>query len=286
MQDQLLALPDGRQLAYTDVGAVDGPVVVYFHGAPSSRLDLHATGLAEQLGALGIRALSPDRPGYGLSSPQPGRTMKQWPTDVAVLADHLGIEHFAVIGASSGGPYAVATAAILGRRIVGCGVVAGVTDMGWEPAWSGYLEHEAAVMRQPDEDTAIAFCEERYGRDGVGLLTDETPEFAPADLEMFEDEAMAAGFFATSSEAIRQGVAGVAQDMWLQGQPWQFDPASCSARCIVLHGEADTVVPFAHARHTTAVLPGAELIAYPTHGHLSIMTEIPQLAATLLGSIR
>jgi pimeloyl-ACP methyl ester carboxylesterase len=286
MRDQLLTLSDGRQLAYTDAGPADGPVVLYFHGAPSSRLDLHATGIADRLDELGVRAVSPDRPGYGLSTPQPGRTMDQWPNDVAALADHLGIERFAVVGASSGGPYAVATAAILGRRIVGCGVVAGVTDMGWEPAWSGYLEHEAAVMRQPDEHTAIAFCEERYGRDGAGLLTDETTEFAPSDLEMFEDEAIAAGFFATSSEAIRQGVAGVAQDMWLQGRPWQFDPAACSAKCIVLHGEADTIVPFAHGRHTAAVVPGAELVAYPDHGHLSIITEIPDLAIALLRPIQ
>jgi pimeloyl-ACP methyl ester carboxylesterase len=286
MLDQLFGLPDGRQLAYTDLGAADGPVVLYFHGAPSSRLDLHATGLAAQLDALGIRAVSPDRPGYGLSSPQPGRTMDQWPADVTALADHLGIDGFAVIGASSGGPYAVACAALLGRRVIGCGVVAGVTDMGWEPAWSDYYETEVEVMRQLDEAAAIAHCEEHFGKDGAGLLTDQSHEFAAADLALFEDETIAAGFFATSTEALRQGVAGFAQDVWVQGRSWPFDPAQCTARCLVLHGEADTIVPIAHARHTAAVLPGAELVTRHDQGHLSVMMEIPELAGRLLQPLR
>ena len=71
MIDTTMTLPDGRSLAYTDCGAPDGPLVVYFHGAPTSRLDL--IGLEESFSALGVRVVSPDRPGYGRSSPQPGR---------------------------------------------------------------------------------------------------------------------------------------------------------------------------------------------------------------------
>jgi len=63
--------------------------------------------------ASGVRVISPDRPCYGRSSPQPGRSMADWPSDVAVLTEALGIERFAVAGHSSGGPYAVACAALL-----------------------------------------------------------------------------------------------------------------------------------------------------------------------------
>ena len=110
MIDTTMTLPDGRSLAYTDCGAPDGPLVVYFHGAPTSRLDL--IGLEESFSALGVRVVSPDRPGYGRSSPQPGRGFNDWPGDVAALADHLGVERFAVMGLSSGGPYVVACAAL------------------------------------------------------------------------------------------------------------------------------------------------------------------------------
>lgn len=90
-----------------------------------------------------MRVVSPDRPGYGRSSPQPGRGFDDWPGDVAALAYHLGIERFAVMGASSGGPYVVACAALLPDRIADAAVVAGVTDMGW-PGYEGTRGHTHA----------------------------------------------------------------------------------------------------------------------------------------------
>jgi pimeloyl-ACP methyl ester carboxylesterase len=147
--DTVLTLPDGRSLAYTDCGEPAGPLVVYFHGAPTSRLDL--VGAEESFRAFGVRVVSPDRPGYGGSSPQAGRGFNDWAPDVAALADHLGAERFAVMGLSSGGPYAVACAALLPERIVSAGVVAGVTDMGWPGAWEGYEQSEATLMRIGDE---------------------------------------------------------------------------------------------------------------------------------------
>jgi pimeloyl-ACP methyl ester carboxylesterase len=149
--DMTLTLADGRVLAYCDVGPADAPVAMYFHGAPSSRLDLQIGGIDEQLAARGIRVVSPDRPGYGGSSPQPARAMSDWASDVGVPADHLEIDRFAVFGLSSGGPYAVAIAALLGHRINGCGVIAGVIDMAWVPAWEDYDETEVALMRTGSE---------------------------------------------------------------------------------------------------------------------------------------
>ena len=284
MGDRTLTLPDGRVLAYSDVGPADAPVAMYFHGAPSSRLDLRVGGIDEQLAARGIRVVSPDRPGYGGSSPQPGRAMSDWACDVGVLADHLGIDRFAVFGLSSGGPYAVAVAASLGHRVSGCGVIAGVTDMAWVPAWEDYDEAEVALMRTNSEDEAIAWCQHKFGFDGAGLLSGGTYELSDADLALFDDEAMATGFMATTMEALRQGVVGFAQDIWLQGRPWTFDPASIAAPCHVLHGEADTIVPVRHARHTAAVIPGASLVTLPGHGHLSIITEVPSLVQLLVAA--
>jgi pimeloyl-ACP methyl ester carboxylesterase len=119
---------DGRSLTYTNLGAFSSPLIMYFHGAPTSRLDL--VPFEDALAALDVRVVSADRPGYGGSSPQAGRGLEDWPTDVAALADHLGVERFAVMGWSSGGPYAVACAALLPGRVASAGVVCGVTDFG------------------------------------------------------------------------------------------------------------------------------------------------------------
>jgi len=281
--DTVLTLPDRRSLAYTDCGEPAGPLVVYFHGAPTSRLDL--AGAEESFRAFGVRVVSPDRPGYGGSSPQAGRGFNDWAPDVAALGDHLGAERFAVMGLSSGGPYAVACAALLPERIVSAGVVAGVTDMGWPGAWEGYEQSEATLMRIGDEAAAMRWCEEHYGPDGSRFF-DSDSEMAAADMALLEDEAVANAFFTTVRAAFHQGVSGFAQDITVQGRPWPFDPSLITATTRVLHGQADTFVPIAHGRHTSDVIPGASLTTFPDHGHLSIITEIPQLTADLTGSLR
>jgi len=115
-------LDGGRKLAYTEIGDPDGTPVFLFHGAPSSRLQ--CVTLHEPFAEYGLRVVSPDRPGYGGSSPQPGRTLADWPTDVAALADNLGFDRFGVIGGSSGGPYVAACCALLSERTMG-GIMAG-----------------------------------------------------------------------------------------------------------------------------------------------------------------
>ena len=283
MLDTTLTLTDGRVLAYAECGAANAPLVMYFHGAPTSRLDL--AGLDDALVALGVRVVSPDRPSYGGSSPQPGRSWNHWPADVAALADHLGVERFAVIGLSSGGPYSVACAALLPGRVAAATVVAGVTDMAWPDAWLDYEENEATIMRLADEAAALAWCEEHYGADGSRFF-EHAGEMAPADLALLSDEAMATSLFATMGEAFRQGVGGFAQDITVQGRPWSFDPAAITARTTVVHGEADTLVPLAHGRHTAELIPGATFVSLPDHGHLSTLTEIPQLCADLVTALR
>lgn len=274
-------VPDGRTVAYTDLGAPDGPAVVYFHGAPTSRLDLVPYEAA--FTDLGVRVISPDRPGYGGSTPRPGRRLDEWPDDIAALTSQLGIDRFGVIGYSSGGPYAAACAALLPDRVVAAGIVAGVTDMGWEPAWDGYDEAESEVMRLGDEAAAVAWCESRFGADGGRFLEGDS-EWAPADLAVLEDGATAAAAFAAIGEAFRQGVGGYAQDVTVQGSPWTFDPGAVVVPVRVLHGEADTIVPVAHGRHTAEVVARASLVTWPEHGHLSIATEVPRLAADLVSA--
>ena len=220
----------------------------FFHGAPMSRL--HLVGMEEQFAAQGLRVVSPDRPGYGRSSPQPGRSLGDWPADVAALADALGVDRFLVAGHSSGGPYAVVCAALLGERVRGGVVLAGVTDMAWPGAWDGYLEgrKEIQIMRLPDERAAIATCAEHFGADGSGFLAEQF-DLPQPDTALLADEAVEQALTATLAEAFRQGVTGYAQDVYLEGRGWHFDPSRISAPIAVLHGELDTLVPMAQSPH-------------------------------------
>jgi pimeloyl-ACP methyl ester carboxylesterase len=161
-------LSDGRTLAYTDLGASNGPVVMYFHGAPGSRLDLPF--FEDDLASRGVRVICADRPGYGRSSPQPDRRREHWPTDVTALADSVGLGSFAVLGLSTGGAYAVTCAAMLPDRVATAGVVEGETDFAWAGAWDGYPEYEGTLMRIGEEERGAAWCETRYGPGGGRLL--------------------------------------------------------------------------------------------------------------------
>ena len=104
-------------MAVEEYGDPDGPVVLYFHGWPASRLE------AGLISDLPVRLLAFDRPGYGRSSPQPGRTLLDWPRDVANVADRLGLDRFHIVGLSGGAPYAAACAYALPRRVLGAALV-------------------------------------------------------------------------------------------------------------------------------------------------------------------
>ena len=248
MRDTSVTLADGRSLAYTDLGPPSSPVVMYCHGAPSTRLDLAL--FQDALAALDVRFVAADRPGYGGSSPQPGRRREDWPADLAALADRLDVERFAVLGLSSGGPYAVTCAALLPDRVAAAATVGGETDFGWPGAWVNYPENEGTLMRIGDEAKGIAWCEARYGADGSGFMEGGLGELAPADHAALEDEAFATALMTTVREAFRQGAGGYAQDVVVQGRPWSFDPGAIVAPVWIHHGEADTLTPIAHGRHT------------------------------------
>jgi pimeloyl-ACP methyl ester carboxylesterase len=279
MRDAALVLADGSTVAYTDVGAPTGAPIFYFHGAPGSRLD--GVWLDETFTNLGVRVVSADRPGYGGSSPSPGRTVADWPRRVGELADHLGVDRFSVMGLSSGGPYVVACAALLPERVAGAAVVAGVTDMGWPAALDDFPEDdEKAIMRLGDEAAALTWCVDHYGEDGAKFF-DGPMNLSPPDTKIMEDETIVAGLLPTFAEAFSQGVAGYAQDITVQSRAWTFavDSITCPVR--VYHGEQDTIVPISHGRHTAEIIAGSTLTTFPEHGHLSMVTELPAIAAGL-----
>jgi hypothetical protein len=94
-KSDILLLPDGRKLGYAQYGSQTGRAILFVHGHPGSRLEgahLHDLGLK-----LGARIIAADRPGMGLSSPQPDRTLLDHPKDLEHLADHLKLESYGVL---------------------------------------------------------------------------------------------------------------------------------------------------------------------------------------------
>ena len=121
-----LVLADGRSLRVHDSGSA-GPVaftVLWHHGSPQTGEPLEP--LVRAATARGIRLISYARPGYGGSSPHPGRTVADAANDVAQLAAALGDTHLGLLAASGGGPHALACAALLPHLVPATAVIAGI----------------------------------------------------------------------------------------------------------------------------------------------------------------
>ena len=244
---------------------------------------MEAQWIAPAAAEAGFRIVGIDRPGYGLSTPQPGRTIGGWPAEGLAVADRIGAERFLVVGCSTGGAYALALAAAAPERVRGAIACCALTDMRWAEgkammAGAGTADLWAA----PDRETALRIATDVFGADGTKMLSqvDGAP-LPPSDLALFQDPASLAGFVAGLRPMFAHGPQGYADDRIADGPGWgTFDVSAVRCPVIVLHGELDSIVPVAHAHHTASLVPGAKLEVVPELGHFSIMGAVlPALAA-------
>jgi pimeloyl-ACP methyl ester carboxylesterase len=202
--DADITLRDGRRLAYCEWGNRDGRPIVVCHGAPGSRV---FGPQAETTAEAGVRLITVDRPGYGRSSPRPGRQILDWPADLAQLTTALGVEEFDVAAHSSGGPYALACAhALPGRvgRVALISCIAPYSVPASDPA-------DEALTRLAREDVAQAAKD--VARSAAWLVEDperflDLPRPEP-DGRLLSDPAIRAMFASTVREGVRRGAATV-----------------------------------------------------------------------------
>lgn len=277
--DTSIRLADGRRLAYAEWGTSDGFPVFYFHGTPHSRLwcpDEAATRSAN------VRLIAPDRPGIGLSDVQEARTYSDWPSDVVSLADALRIDRFAVVGWSSGGPYAGACAALIGDRVTGVAIVNSRQLGQWN-----FVERPGAYEELDSDEKAQYDLAQRDPYAAAELVTAHNPQMiseqrddpqglyeflksAEGDRWLFEDEARMVPFDAARRECFRQGMAGVCWeliDAWL---PWGFRLTDISTPVHVWHGRQDPLVKQAHIDFMARRIPDCKLEVWDDCGHVGI----------------
>ena len=267
-----LTTPDGRTLAYVERGSEDGVPVVFCHGTPGSRLTRHPD--PELYVRCGIRAIAYDRPGYGLSDPQPGRSAADAAADVAALADSLGLDRFSVVGGSGGAPHALACGALLGDRVVRVGALVTVAPPDAEnfDFYEGLADlnvREFDAARE-GEEAIRAFLQPyvdgiRADVDGVikGILSElpevdrevaSRPEFRQVQRESFV-------------EAVRQGSRGWADDDLAFSKPWGFELGDVRVETRLWQGELDVLTPRQHGEYVASRLPNARFELLEGGGH-------------------
>ncbi|MGD0121645.1 MAG: alpha/beta hydrolase [Candidatus Limnocylindrales bacterium] len=164
-------LEDGRLARVYDTGrqdASDAPTLLWHHGSPQTGAPLEP--LLAAAAARRMRLLSYGRPSYGGSSPHPGRTVASAAADVAQIADAIGVARFAVMGASGGGPHALACAALLPDRVTAAVCLAGLAPFTDSFDWYAGMVSDgglraAAAGREARERYAVS---DEFDRRAVG----------------------------------------------------------------------------------------------------------------------
>jgi pimeloyl-ACP methyl ester carboxylesterase len=258
-------LGDGRRLRVHDTGAGrsdDRLAVFWHHGTPNIGAPPRPLFPASE--RLGIRWVGYDRPGYGGSSPRPGRDLASAAADVASVADALGIERFAVMGHSGGAPHGLACAALLPERVIAVVGVAGPAPFGAEGLdWF-------AGMSDAGEASLRAAAAGRAAKEAYEARAAYDPEmFTPAD-----HEALAgpwSWFDEVVGPAMENGPGGLIDDDLAYVAPWGFAPERVTAPALFLHGGRDRVVPSSHGAWLARHCPSAELRLRPDDGHISVL---------------
>jgi pimeloyl-ACP methyl ester carboxylesterase len=267
-----IVLPDGRKLSFAEFGTPNGFPVMYFHGAPSSRMEPLLLG--ESWARAGLRVIAPDRPGMGGSDYLAGREFSDWPRDVNHLANSLGWKRFSVLGFSGGGANVAVCAARIPERLNAAVIVSGGWNMTWPEARKGLpFVNRITFILARRAPVALRMLLSSMGRSSSGSreqeLADMKKRFAPADCEALEVPGRLEALDPMIREALRQGTKGAAWDMRLYVRDFDFRLDEIQMPLHVFHGELDMNAPIALVRRAIAEIPNAKLTAYANDAHFS-----------------
>jgi len=263
------------EVAYGEYGDANGVPVFFCHGWPSSRTMAELTHAAAC--DLGIRIISPDRPGISDSAFQANRKLIDWPPIVGELADKLEIERFHILAISGGAPYAYVTAWQMPKRVRAIAIVSGappIVDLSehsellklyrWMLALYRshpqllralfYLARPIACLRPPIRFRPLL----------LKLL------LQPVDAAALRDAAAFEACFESQRRAWRASAKGVMTDAEIYAQPWGFRLEDVDVPVRLWHGKEDRAFTFRVAQEVAARLPNCVARYVDNAGHYSL----------------
>ena len=240
-------LPNGASLSYAEYGTSTGRPVLLFHGLVGS---ICSEGMEESLCGLPVRVIALARPGYGASDYFDMDCVADWGRLLTEFWDHLGLQSFDIVGISAGAPYAYSLAALYPDRIGTVYINSGIPAVCFPNILAQYPAQEAALYH--------AFRGMSRQEVGQALYDSYLPLFPEAALQGRDFR-----------DSMGGDLRNIGQEAKLQEAPWGFELSEVRCPVVLLHGTADSEVPYGAMVETVKRLPHARIIKLEGEEHAS-----------------
>lgn len=274
MRTRMVQLQNGGCIALDEYGDPAGQPVFFCHGWPSSRM----MGVLTEEAArdLGVRILSPDRPGVNESAFQTGRTLLHWPSLLRELADQLGIDKFRVLGISGGAPYAYVSAWAMPEQVEVIAIVSGVPPISELTGHDGLLRlyrWMLGLYRIRPQLLRKCFHLVRpfaSRRIPIRMRPMLLKLFQPCDAAVLRDSRAFEACFESQRRAWRASAEGVMADAEVYARPWGFALEEVRTPVRLWHGKTDRSFSYHLAEQVAQRLPNCHARFVEGAGHYSL----------------
>jgi pimeloyl-ACP methyl ester carboxylesterase len=270
---RFIQVEDGRTLAFSEYGAPQGRPVFFFHGWPGARLQGQLAD--EPAKKLNVRFISPDRPGFGLSDFQPGRSILDWPKDINDLAEHLGLQQFAVLGLSGGAPYALACAHEIPQKLTAVGIISGSGPIDAPGAAEGVsLSLKRTIRLTQRAPWLVKFIlwrsSRRVRQDPDGSFQKLIASLPEADRSALIQPGVKKRALEARIDSFQSGSCGHLLEIGLFAIPWGFRLEDILIPIHLWHGKEDQEILPVTAQMQAEAIQNCRATFLPLEGHYSL----------------
>lgn len=289
MKDYIL-LNDGRKLGYKEYGDSNGFPVIGLHGTPGSRIWFKTDDDISK--KIGVRLITIDRPGYGLSTKKKNRKISDFNNDINQLLEELKIRKFSIFGVSGGGAYALSYAANQNKLLFKAGIVASIF-----PFRKGKIPKE---MCKPNR---IAFILARklpwllkYTYKKQKSLIDKYPQLfissikknishlCKTDQKIVLNDEITQTTLLHLKEAFNINSNEAVNELRLFYNDWNINFKTIRATVEVWHGEDDTLSPIDGIKYLVTKIPNVRTNYLESQGHF--LDENEEIWSNILLSLK